>query len=143
MNKREQRKLERSRQEKPVYAESVVTIAQYGPDDKTVTKVVASYVNRPGGKLKKMKKWVGTNITETENFRRELLAFVESHSPKNVVLTEGVMGCPHEEIEDYPKGEACPICPFWAGRNRFATARPLILRSSAFGVGKKWPGTIE
>jgi hypothetical protein len=28
------------------------------------------------------------------------------------------MGCPHEEEIDYPKGEACPHCPFWAGRER-------------------------
>jgi hypothetical protein len=27
-------------------------------------------------------------------------------------------GCPHEEGVDYPEGEACPDCPFWAGRSR-------------------------
>jgi hypothetical protein len=27
---------------------------------------------------------------------------------------------PHEERIDYPEGEACPQCPFWAGRDRFA-----------------------
>ena len=26
---------------------------------------------------------------------------------------------PHEEGIDYPQGEACPQCPFWANRDRF------------------------
>jgi len=30
-----------------------------------------------------------------------------------VVMTEGVVGCPHEEGDDYPWGEACPDCTFW------------------------------
>jgi hypothetical protein len=25
----------------------------------------------------------------------------------------------HEEGIDYPEGEACPRCPFWAGRDRW------------------------
>jgi hypothetical protein len=29
------------------------------------------------------------------------------------------MSCPHEERIDYPEGEKCPSCPFWANRNRF------------------------
>ena len=28
----------------------------------------------------------------------------------------GNMGCPHEEGEDFPDGEDCPFCPFWAGK---------------------------
>lgn len=33
-------------------------------------------------------------------------------------MTKGMMGCPQEEGIDYPMGEACPQCPFWAGRER-------------------------
>jgi hypothetical protein len=29
-----------------------------------------------------------------------------------------MLGCPHEEGIDYPEGEACPECPYWAGRDR-------------------------
>jgi hypothetical protein len=30
--------------------------------------------------------------------------------------TDRNMGCPHEEGEDFPDGEDCPFCPFWAGK---------------------------
>jgi hypothetical protein len=31
-------------------------------------------------------------------------------------MSEGNMGCPHEEGEDFSVGEDCPFCPFWAGK---------------------------
>jgi len=31
-------------------------------------------------------------------------------------MTNGVIGCPHEEGIDYPLGEDCPFCPFWKGK---------------------------
>ena len=39
------------------------------------------------------------------------------HGVKSVAMTEGNMGCPHEEGEDFPLGEDCP---FWKG-NKGAT----------------------
>ncbi|MFL5236975.1 MAG: hypothetical protein ACJ8EL_05125 [Rhizomicrobium sp.] len=36
-----------------------------------------------------------------------------------VAMTEGIVGCPHEEGIDYPLGEACPDCPYWAERDRW------------------------
>ena len=29
------------------------------------------------------------------------------------------LGCPHEEGVDYPEGQICPQCPFWAHRDRW------------------------
>ncbi len=34
-------------------------------------------------------------------------------------MTGAIIGCPHEEGIDYPDGEVCPQCPFWARRDRF------------------------
>jgi hypothetical protein len=34
-------------------------------------------------------------------------------------LTDRIIGCPHEEGKDYPAGDVCPQCPFWANRDRF------------------------
>jgi hypothetical protein len=31
-------------------------------------------------------------------------------------LSDGNMGCPHEEGQDFPHGEDCPFCPFWKGK---------------------------
>jgi hypothetical protein len=33
---------------------------------------------------------------------------------KEVVMTGGIVGCPHEEGIDYPLGEDCPHCPYWS-----------------------------
>jgi hypothetical protein len=38
---------------------------------------------------------------------------------KSMVMTDGIIGCPHEDGIDYPEGTSCPKCPYWAGRNRF------------------------
>ena len=42
--------------------------------------------------------------------------FFTEHGVKSVATSEGNMGCPHEEGEDFPEGEDCPFCPFWAGK---------------------------
>jgi hypothetical protein len=44
--------------------------------------------------------------------------FFLRHGVKQVAMTEGNMGCPHEEGEDFPQGEDCPFCPFWKGKQR-------------------------
>lgn len=49
----------------------------------------------------------------------EILQFVRSHGVKSVAMTDGIIGCPHEEGIDYPDGEVCPQCPFWAQRDRW------------------------
>jgi hypothetical protein len=50
---------------------------------------------------------------------REILEFIQSHGAKSVVMTDGIIGCPHEEGIDYPDGAVCPKCPFWANRDRW------------------------
>ncbi len=41
---------------------------------------------------------------------------------KSVVMTDRIIGCPHEEGIDY-EGPTCPDCPFWAGRDRWTGKR--------------------
>jgi hypothetical protein len=50
------------------------------------------------------------------------MALFERHGVKSVVMTDGIIGCPHEEGVDY-QGPTCPHCPFWAGRDRFTHER--------------------
>jgi hypothetical protein len=50
----------------------------------------------------------------------EILAFIKSHQVKSVVMTDRIIGCPHEEGVDYPEGMECPECPFWVGRDRWS-----------------------
>jgi hypothetical protein len=51
----------------------------------------------------------------------EVLEFIEQHGARTVAMTDGIIGCPHQEGIDY-EGEWCPVCEFWHGRDRF-TAR--------------------
>ena len=37
-----------------------------------------------------------------------------------LVTADRIIGCPHEEGIDYPEGQACPQCPFWAHRDRWS-----------------------
>lgn len=43
---------------------------------------------------------------------------------KSVAMTDAILGCPHEEGIDYPEGEKCPHCPFWADKDRWAKVIP-------------------
>ena len=53
----------------------------------------------------------------------KVLAFLKDHAAKSVIVTDGLIGCPHEEGIDYPEGKSCPQCPYWAGHDRFARER--------------------
>lgn len=139
MSKREIRKQDQARRRRTLNLVAVVTIAQYGPDDKAITKVVAGYVPRPGAEPKALRRWVGTGIPESPDFRRELLEFVHSHRAGRIVFTAGVIGCVHEEGKDYPAGAACPFCPFWAGRDRLAKARPFVFERRRLEPDTPWP----
>jgi hypothetical protein len=37
-----------------------------------------------------------------------------------VAAFDRIIGCPHEEGIDYPEGEICMKCPFWAHRDRWS-----------------------
>lgn len=44
----------------------------------------------------------------------------EAHGVKSIVMADRIIGCPHEEGIDYPDGQVCPQCPFWAHRDRWS-----------------------
>jgi hypothetical protein len=91
------------------------TVATYGPDDKTVTKIAASvFPNEFAEPI--IERWVGTGIMENAKIQEQIQEFFTRHGVKSVAATEGNMGCPHEEGEDFPVGEDCPFCPFWKGK---------------------------
>ena len=99
----------------------VATIAYYGPDDQHASKVAVSIILREDEEVSAIKRW----FTEDSDIRRditignEILAFIKESRAKSVVMADRILGCPHEEGKDYPEGEKCPQCPFWANRDRF------------------------
>jgi hypothetical protein len=91
------------------------SLALYGPDDRTTTKVTAGVVRHEGAEPI-IRRWVGTGVMDSAQVRQELREFFTQHGITQVAMTEGNLGCPHEEGEDYPVGEDCPFCPFWKGK---------------------------
>ena len=139
MADRERKKREQARRKSHIEkGPPWVTIAQYGPDDKTVTKVAAAVMHERDKKARKLKRWVGTDITQSPKFRKELLEFIIKSRPQKIILTRGVIGCIHESGKDYPKGQACPFCPFWKNRDRWAEAKPIVMSLKAFDEDHPW-----
>ena len=94
----------------------VATIAFYGPDDKTPTKIAVGIVEKEGEEPTALQRWASPDVAGDPQVHAEIKAFIQEHQAKSVVITEGVIGCPHEEGIDYPLGEDCPFCPFWKGK---------------------------
>ena len=104
----------------------IATIAFYGPDDKLPTKVVVSVFLRESSEPDFLERWFSKgdiDVREDLDIGEQILAFLKPHAPRSTVITEGIIGCPHEEGVDYPEGASCPQCPFWAGRDRFTHER--------------------
>ena len=91
------------------------SVALYGPDDKTTTKVVAAVITEEGAEPI-LERWMGTNVTDNPKVQRGIQEFFQQHQVKSTVVNPGNMGCPHEEGEDFPVGGDCPFCPFWKGK---------------------------
>jgi hypothetical protein len=98
----------------------LATIAFYGPDDRLATKVAVGIMAQED-KLLEMKRWFsqGRDIRYDPGVNREIVAFVEKYHVKSVAMVDRIIGCPHEEGIDYPEGETCPECRFWAYRDRW------------------------
>jgi hypothetical protein len=99
----------------------VGTIAFYGPDDKRASKVAVAVIARQGAEPDVLERW----YSEDQDLRFDLdtatqiSAFLTAHKVVSVVLTDRIIGCPHEEGIDYAEGGPCPSCPFWQFRDRF------------------------
>jgi hypothetical protein len=91
------------------------TVVLYGPDDKKTTKIAAGVILHVGAEAI-IERWVATDVTTNPKVQQEMKDFFLQHGVKSVAMSEGNMGCPHEEGEDFPHGEDCPFCPFWKGK---------------------------
>ena len=96
--------------------------AFYGPDASRATKVVVSIIPSENAEPSEMRDWqiVHGDVRNTPEIAAEMSAFIEVHGVISTVMTDGLLGCPHQEGIDY-EGEYCPdpACAFWHGRDRF------------------------
>jgi hypothetical protein len=97
------------------------TIAFYGPDDEHANKVAVGIVAEEDGDPDPLERWFRRDgdIRADPEVAHEIHEFIRIHGVKSVVMTDRIIGCPHEEGVDYPDGSVCPQCPFWAHRDRW------------------------
>jgi hypothetical protein len=103
----------------------IATIAYYGPNNQFASKAVVGIILAEKEKEPvSMKKWLATekDVRLDEAVSQEILEFIAPFKPRRVAMVDGIIGCPHEEGIDYPMGETCPQCPYWAGRDRLSGA---------------------
>jgi hypothetical protein len=99
----------------------LATVIGYGPDHKTATKLVASVFIRPGQQDPvALEKWIvqGGDIRQDPSIMTAVGDFIKRHNAAETITYDRVFGCPHEEGIDYPEGQVCPRCPFWANVDR-------------------------
>lgn len=105
---------QRDRSRRPVEY-PIATVAYYGPDNKTVTKIAVGIIESEGTEPI-MERWLGPDVLTSSEVRLQMVGFIAAHGVKQVVITDGPIGCPHEEGVDFPEGQECPYCPFWRGK---------------------------
>ena len=91
------------------------TVAMYGPDDTTTTKYAVGIILHENAEPI-IERWVATDVTTNPKVQQEMKDLFLKYGVKQVAMSQGNMGCPHEEGEDFPLGEDCPFCPFWKGK---------------------------
>lgn len=101
----------------------IATVAFYGPTNRRASKVAVAIVleEDDAPKTAVLERWFSDSfdVRQDQAIREEVLEFIKRYDVKSVVATDRIIGCPHEEVKDYPEGESCPHCPFWANRDRF------------------------
>jgi len=125
----------------------VATVAYYGPDDKFASKVAVGIVLEEGGEAAFLERWFsqGEDVRTDPRIGRQIVDFIDRHGAKSVGMMDRIIGCPHEEGKDYPLGENCPQCPYWANRDRWTGEQmpehgrqPTLVTGCAWYRAKQW-----
>jgi hypothetical protein len=95
----------------------VATLAFYGPDDKKASKAVLGIILSKDAEAQ-LHKWFrespDADLRYDINLQNAWIEIIRREGVRSVAMIEEINGCPHEEGVDYPLGEVCPACPFWA-----------------------------
>lgn len=88
------------------------TVSYFGPNDQEVTKI-SVVISLSKGSEQISNDWHGENIASDPSVAREIGKFLQEYGVQQVLMTDKIVGCAHEEGVDYPQGENCPHCPYW------------------------------
>ena len=111
----------RKRQRMPKREFPLATMVYYGPDDQRATKLAVALIENDGEEPGVLNRWMSDegDIRHNDQVLMEAVQWLKAHAVQRVLVVDRILGCPHEEGIDYPEGEPCPLCLFWADRDRF------------------------
>ena len=91
----------------------IATVAFSGPKLSQATKVTVGIVPSENTEVEELRDWKVDDgeIRADPRVAREILEFIEERRVLSVAMTDGIIGCPHQEGIDY-EGEWCPHCEF-------------------------------
>ena len=100
----------------------MATIAFYGPDNRRASKAAIGFQPSEEVEVDVLERLYSddTDLRSDAEALEAIGTLLRERAVRSVVVLDRIIGCPHEEGIDYPDGEVCPQCPFWAGRDRFA-----------------------
>jgi hypothetical protein len=99
----------------------IATVAFYGPDDTRASKAVVTIINSEHEEDPLMERWFldDADVRSDPDVGAQILRVIQTHGAKSISTMDRIIGCPHQEGIDYPDGEVCPKCAFWANRDRW------------------------
>src|SRR3954453_17881609 len=102
----------------------VATVAFYGPDNHRASNLTAGiFLAENEGEMEQKAGFAEPGeVREDVRIAEEVLAYMDGFGVRSVAMVDRIIGCPHEEGIDY-HGPTCPLCPFWAGRDRWSGER--------------------
>jgi hypothetical protein len=102
----------------------VATVAFYGPDNRRASKLTVGIVLAENQEAVELKQWFAEqgDVREDVQAAEEVLAYMDRFGVRSVAMVDRIIGCPHEEGIDC-HGPTCPLCPYWAGRDRWSGER--------------------
>jgi hypothetical protein len=73
----------------------LATVALYGPDDRTATKLAVGIVPAEHADATELRRWFseGADIRNDADIAEEVLAFVAAAGARSVVMTDTIIGC--------------------------------------------------
>jgi hypothetical protein len=99
----------------------LATLAFYGPDDRKASKAVLGIFSSEGTDPQ-LHKWFrdspDADLRYNLGLQNAWIELMRREGVRSLAMLEAINGCPHEEGIDYPRGQVCPKCPFWAHRPR-------------------------
>ena len=101
----------------------LATVAFYGPNLSQATKAAVGIIPSENAEAEEMRAWhvLHGDIQEDVSISQEIVEFIQDHGALSIIMTNHIVGCPHQEGIDY-HGEWCPVCAARPGRIAHAAA---------------------